>query len=310
MPAYNEDLTIAATIEAFHRALPEAKVIVVDNNSTDKTATIASETMQLLGVNGEIITELRQGKGNAVRRAFLEVDADIYVMSDADLTYPADRVRDLIQPVLDKSADMVVGDRLSGGRYRQENKRCFHSFGNALVKWLVNTLFRAKLVDIMSGYRAFSRHFVVNYPILIEGFQLETDVTLHALDKRFRIVEIPVAYKDRPPGSHSKLNTLSDGAGVLFTIAQILRFYRPLLFFGGLAVLSCLAGVLAAAPVFNDWFRYQYIYHLPLAVLAASFEIVAVMTLGIGLALDSITHHEKMRFEKDLLTRLSESKSK
>ncbi len=301
LPAYNEALTIAATMEAFHRELPEACIVVVDNNSSDATATIAAETLRRLGAAGKVISELRQGKGNAVRRAFLEVDADIYVMSDADLTYPAERVRDLIQPVLDNRADMVVGDRLSGGHYRQENKRQFHGFGNALVRWLVNKLFRARLADIMSGYRVFSRRFVVNYPILIEGFQLETDVTLHALDKRFRIIEIPVAYKDRPAGSQSKLNTLSDGARVLFAIAQILRFYRPLLFFGAVAMLSCLAGLVTSLPVFDDWFRYQYIYHLPLAVLAASLEIVAVMALGIGLTLDSITHQEKMRFEKDLL---------
>ena len=305
MPAYNESLTIAATIEAFHRELPEAQIVVVDNNSKDATAAIAADTLQRLGATGEVISELRQGKGNAVRRAFLEVDADIYVMSDADLTYPAEQVHQLIQPVLDNRADMVVGDRLSGGHYSKENKRQLHGFGNALVRWLVNTLFRARLADIMSGYRVFNRRFVKNYPILIEGFQLETDVTLHALDKRFRIVEIPVAYKDRPAGSHSKLNTLSDGARVLFAIAQILRFYRPLLFFGVLAGFASMAGLAASLPVFDDWFRYQYIYHVPLAVLAAALEIVAVMALGIGLTLDSITHQEKMRFEKDLLATAS-----
>lgn len=289
-------------MEAFHRELPEARIVVVDNNSTDGTAAISAETLLRLGVRGEVISELRKGKGNAVRRAFLEVDADIYVMSDADLTYPAERVRDLIQPVLDGRADMVVGDRLSGGHYQQQNKRQFHGFGNSLVRWLVNTLFHAKLADIMSGYRVFNRRFVANYPILAEGFQLETDVTLHALHKRFRIVEIPIAYKDRPAGSHSKLSTLGDGARVLFAIAQILRFYRPLFFFGNLAVLFGLAGLTAALPVFADWFNYQYIFHLPLAVLAAALEIVAVMSFGVGLILDSITHQEKMKFEKDLLT--------
>lgn len=288
-------------MEAFHRELPEARILVVDNNSSDATATIAAETLRRLGALGEVLAEPRQGKGNAVRRAFLDIDADIYVMSDADLTYPAERIRDLIRPILEQRADMVVGDRLSGGHYRKENKRNFHTFGNSLVKWLVNKLFCADLSDIMSGYRVFSRRFVKNYPILVEGFQLETDMTLHALDKRFRIIEIPVAYKDRPPGSHSKLNTLSDGARVLFTIIQILRFYRPLLFFGSLSGLFVLSGLAAALPVFSDWIRYQYIYHLPLAVLAAALEIVAVMSFGVGLILDSISHQEKMRFEKDLL---------
>ena len=302
LPAYNEALTIAATIEAFHLALPEMKIVVIDNNSADETARIATQTLHRLGAQGQVISELRQGKGNAVRRAFLEVEADIYVMSDADLTYPAERVRDLIQPILDNRADMVVGDRVSGGHYRQENKRHFHGFGNALVKWLVNTLFHARLSDIMSGYRVFSRRFVLTYPVLIEGFQIETDITLHALDKRLRIVEIPIAYKDRPAGSQSKLNTVGDGARVLFAIFQILRFYRPLFFFGFLGALFCLAGLTASLPVFDDWFRYQYIYHVPLAVLAASLEVVAILSFGIGLVLDSIAHQEKMRFEKDLLT--------
>ncbi len=301
LPAYNEALTIAATMEAFHRALPGMRIIVVDNNSTDATQRIASETLQRLGAAGAVLSELRQGKGNAVRRAFLEVEADIYVMSDADLTYPAARVRDLIQPVLENRADMVVGDRLSGGHYRQENKRHFHGLGNALVKWLVNTLFHARLADIMSGYRVFSRRFVLTYPVLIEGFQIETDITLHALDKRLRIAEVPIEYKDRPAGSQSKLNTLGDGARVLFAIVQILRFYRPLFFFGCLGALFCLAGLTASLPVFDDWFRYRYIHHVPLAVLAASLEIVAILCLGIGLILDSIAHQEKMHFEKDLL---------
>lgn len=300
LPAYNESLTIAATIAAFHKALPQARIVVVDNNSTDSTGPIAADCLRRLG-GGEVIVEPRQGKGNAVRRAFLEVDADIYVLADADMTYPADRIGDLLQPVLDGRADMVVGDRLSDGHYRRENKRHFHDFGNGLVKWLVNRLFAADLKDIMSGYRVFSRLFVKSYPILAEGFQLETDMTLHALDKRFRIVEIPVEYKDRPPGSHSKLSTLGDGARVLFAIAQILRFYRPLFFFGSVSAVFVLTGLIAAVPVFADWIRYQFIYHLPLAVLAAALEIVAVMSLGVGLVLDSLTHQEKMRFEKELL---------
>lgn len=302
LPAYNEAATIQAVIEEFYRELPESFIAVIDNNSSDTTAKIASETLQRLGATGIVIRELRQGKGNAVRRAFLEIDADIYVLVDADSTYPATQVRELIQPVLDNNADMVVGDRFSGGHYQVENKRNLHGLGNALVKRLVNVFFQAKLVDIMSGYRVFSRRFVKHYPILIEGFQLETDLTLHALDKRFRILEIPVAYKDRPAGSHSKLNTFSDGTRVLFTIAQILRFYRPLFFFGTFSALFCIAGLLASMPVFEDWFRYRYIYHVPLALLAAALEIVASMSMGIGLVLDSMAHQERMRFERSLLS--------
>lgn len=303
LPAYNEELTISGTIEAFYYEMPEARIVIVNNNSKDATAAIACDTLKRLGAHGEVLDERRQGKGNAVRRAFTDVDADIYIMSDADLTYPADRIHDLIYPIFANRADMVVGDRLSGGHYKSENKRNFHGFGNHLVKWLINKLFRADLKDIMTGYRAFSRKFVKNYPILVEGFQIETDITLHALDKRFRIEEIPVEYIDRPAGSFSKLNTFADGARVLFTIAQVLRYYRPLVFFGGLALLFGLLGLTAAVPVFQDWLLHRYIYHVPLAVLAASLELVAVMSLSVGLVLDSITHQYKMNFERNLLNR-------
>lgn len=302
LPAFNEELTIAGTVEAFHRARPDARIVVVNNNSTDRTAALARETLKKLNADGEVIDEFRPGKGNAVRRAFLECDADVYVMADADCTYPAGRLEDLIRPILERRADMVIGDRISGGHYRRENKRTFHNFGNDLVKWLVNRLFRAKLSDIMSGYRAFSRTFVKGYPILFEGYQLETDMTLHALDKRFRILEIPIEYADRPSGSFSKLDTFGDGAKVLFAITQILRFYRPLFFFGCISFTIFMLGLIVALPVFSDWVNYQYIYHVPLAVLAASLELVAVFSLGIGLVLDAITHQDKMKFERELLS--------
>lgn len=301
LPAYNEEKTIAGTIEAFHGALPEASVVVVDNNSQDRTFEFAHATLAKLGARGRVLLEGRQGKGNAVRRAFTEADADVYVLADADLTYPADQVSELIQPVLDNRADMVVGDRHAQGRYASENKRPFHDFGNRLVRSLVNRLFRANLADIMSGYRAFSRRFVKNYPILVEGFQLETDMTLHALDKRWRILEVAVAYRDRPDGSQSKLNTFSDGARVLFTIAQILRYYRPLYFFGTACVLFGIGGLVAFLPVWQDWIEHRYIYHLPLALLAVALELVAVSSLGVGLVLDAINHQHKMRFEQSIL---------
>lgn len=303
LPAYNEELTIAATIEAFHKELPRAQILVINNNSRDATAAIARATLKRLGAGGRVIDELRQGKGNAMRRAFMEVQADVYVMTDADCTYPADRVHDLIAPIVEDRADMVVGDRHSLGHYKNENKRPLHNFGNWLVSRLINSLFSAQLADIMSGYRAFNRQFVKNYSILVAGFQIETDMTLHSLDKRFRILEIPVEYQDRPQGSFSKLNTFGDGAKVLFTIAQILRFYRPLMFFSAVSLLFCTLGLIAAIPVFADWIAYRFIHHVPLAILAAALELTATLALSIGFILDAISHQAKMDFERHLLGR-------
>ena len=301
LPAYNEAQTIGDTIRDFYSACPDAELWVINNNSTDDTGDIANNMLSELGADGGVIVEPRQGKGNAVRRAFHEIDADVYVMADADLTYPAERVNELIQPILDGAADMVVGDRHSTGHYQQENKRPLHNFGNSLVQSLVNKLFKADLVDIMTGYRAFNRLFVKNYPILVEGFEIETDMTLHALDKKFRIMEVPVEYKDRPEGSFSKLNTLSDGYKVIFTIVRILRHYRPLMFFGGTGILLALIGIFAAIPVFSDWMRDGYIYHVPLAILATGIEIVALQLVSIGLSLDSIAEQDKRNFERELL---------
>ena len=303
LPAHNEELTIGGTIEAFHNELPEARIVVVNNNSKDATAAIARDTLKRLGAQGVVIDEHREGKGNAVRRAFTDVDADIYVMSDADLTYPAVQARELMAPVIAGEADMVVGDRHSAGHYAAENKRVLHGFGNRLVRDLVNKLFRANLADIMSGYRVVNRRFVKSYPILVEGFEIETDMTLHALDKRFRIVEIPVKYSDRPAGSFSKVNTLRDGARVLSTIGNILRYYRPLVFFGGAAVLLALLGLIAGVPVIEEWISERYIRHVPLAILATGLEIVAIVLAAIGLILDSITNQDKRNFERTLLDR-------
>lgn len=301
LPAYNEELTICEAIANFHKQLPSAHFLVVNNNSSDKTELFAVETMRRFGINGNVIREHRQGKGHAVRRAFLEFEADIYLLCDADLTYPSERVHDLIQPILSNQADMVVADRISNGHYAKENSRRFHNFGNHLVRALVNGLFHANLGDIMSGYRAFSRQFIKHYPVLAEGFELETDLTLHALDKRFRILEIPIEYRDRPNGSLSKLNTFADGTKVIFTIAHILRYYKPLFFFGVISFVTFVLGVIAGTPVINDWLTHRYIYHVPLAILAASLELFALNALGIGLVLDSITHMHRFNFELALL---------
>ncbi|WP_341961898.1 glycosyltransferase family 2 protein [Pseudomonas sp. RC10] len=301
LPAYNEELTVGATLEDFHNALPSAAIWVVNNRSSDATQQRAEETLQRLGCKGGVINESRPGKGNAVRRALLDIDADIYVLADADLTYPASDIHALLKPVVSGEADMVVGDRHSHGKYAEENKRPLHGFGNRLVRNLVNGLFGANLADIMSGYRVFNRRFVKSYPILVEGFEIETDMTLHALDKRLRIVEVPCDYRDRPTGSFSKLNTVKDGIRVLSTIWNILRYYRPLWFFGGAALLVALLGLLTALPVAADWIREQYIHHVPLAILATGLELVAVVLASIGLILDSITQQDRRRFELELL---------
>lgn len=303
LPAYNEELTIADTIKDFNTHMPDASIWVINNRSTDATELIANSTIDSLGCRGGVLNERRPGKGNAVRRAFLEIDADVYILADADMTYPASYVHELMAPILLGEADMVVGDRHSAGYYALENKRAMHGFGNRLVRDMVNKLFNAELADIMSGYRVFNRRFVKSYPILVEGFEIETDMTLHALDKRFRIVEIPIGYKDRPVGSCSKLNTVSDGARVIKTIGNILRHYRPLAFFGGAALFCALLGFAAGTPVIDEYLRTGYVSHVPLAILATGLEIVALVLGAIGLILDSITHQDRRIFERDLLQR-------
>jgi glycosyltransferase involved in cell wall biosynthesis len=303
LPAYNEEQTIESAIEDFHIQLPAAAIWVINNRSSDATEEIAKNTIARLGLRGGVINEKRPGKGNAVRRAFLDIDADIYVLADADMECPASLAPEFIAPVLAGEADMVIGDRHSKGDYAAKNKRALHGFGNRLVRDLVNKLFHANLADIMCGYRVLTRRFVKSYPILVEGFEIETDMTLHALDKRFRIVEIPVDYKDRPAGNFSKVNTFRDGVRVIATIGNILRYYRPLFFFGSAAILFALLGLIAGVPVFEDWFAGVYIYHVPMAILATGLEIVAIVLAAIGLMLDSISHHDKRNFERDLLGR-------
>lgn len=306
LPAYNEEQTIADCIVAFADCLPEASIFIVNNGSSDSTAAIAEATMSRLGINGAVLHEFRRGKGAAVRRAFMEIQADVYLMADADCTYPAEAAPGLIAPVLSGSADMVVGDRLSGGHYKSQNKRPFHGLGNWLVCKLVNILFGARLTDIMSGYRAFSRTFVKTYPLLVEGFELETDLTLHALDKKFQIEELQISYKERPVGSESKLNTLSDGIRVVFTIFNIFRHFKPLLFFGFLGFVLALSSLLAGIPVFQDWLNHQYIYHLPLAVLATGLALASMLMLTVGLLLDTLVNMDRKRFEIELLNRSSD----
>ena len=231
IPCYNEELTIEKVIKDFRKELPDADIYVYNNNSKDKTAEIAKR-------NGAIVKdEYRQGKGNVVRSMFYDIDADIYVMVDGDDTYPAEFVHKLIEPVVNGEVDMAIGDRLSNGTYQKENKRHFHEFGNNLVKKGINVLFKTNLKDIMTGYRVFSKKFVKNMPVMSPKFEIETEMSLYALDKKFIIKEIPIIYRDRPEGSQSKLNTVSDGMKVIKTIIKMFKNYKPLQFFTIIAVI-------------------------------------------------------------------------
>jgi glycosyltransferase involved in cell wall biosynthesis len=301
LPAFNETLTIQPVIEAFHQALPEALIVVIDNASTDDTYAKAKATVDRLGCEARVIQEHAKGKANAVRRAFLEVDADVYLMVDADMTYPADQARELLQPVLEGRCDMAVGDRISGGQYSQENKRPAHEFGNQLVLGLINRLFRSSLKDVLSGYRAMNRRFVKTYPILVGGFELETDLTLFAMEGRFRVLEIPVRYQDRPEGSVSKLNTVKDGVRVINAIVQIARHHRPMRFFGALGLALLLLGLAAGYPAVNDYVQYRYVYRVPLALLAVGLELGAMLSFATGLVLSTIVRGQKAEQERALL---------
>ena len=301
LPAYNEELTIKETILDFYKELPNAKLVVIDNNSEDETANIVKNVFKEFKINGELLFEQRRGKGNAIRFAFQKIEADIYIMADADKTYAASEVHKLLKPVFEEDVDMCIGDRIIEGNYKRENKRAFHTFGNQLVQKLVNRLFETNISDIMSGYRVFSRRFVKNYPILVEGFELETDMTLHALDKRFKIKEIAIEYKNRPKGSFSKLNTFSDGFKVIITIFKIFRYYKPFIFFTYLSCFFVFLSLFAAIPVFNDWFMYKYIYHVPLAILSTGLALISIIFFALGIILDAISYQNKLEFEKKLL---------
>jgi glycosyltransferase involved in cell wall biosynthesis len=290
IPAYNEESTIKNVIEDFSLALPNASVVVVDNNSSDSTNLIAKETLKKNGDKGLLLFESRRGKANAIRKAFVEVNADVYVLVDADCTYSSLDLEKLLKPVLNGEADIVVGDRLSNGDYKSENKRLFHNFGNNLIINIINSMFHIGLKDIMSGYRVFSRNFVKNYPILVKGFELETDMTLYAIQNKFTILEIPVNYKDRPKGSKSKLNTFSDGFSVLHRIFSIFKNYKPFMFFSLCSLLFLVLGLLSGVPVILEFIETKYVTHVPLAILAVSFVILAFLSFFVGLILDTIVH--------------------
>ena len=294
VPCYNESLTIKKVVSDFKAALPEADVYVYDNNSKDNTYEIAKNA-------GAIVEkECRQGKGFVIQSMFRDIEADFYVMVDGDDTYPAESVIKLIETAQEFNVDMVVGDRLSNGTYEKENKRGFHNFGNSLVKRLVNFFFKSDLKDIMSGYRVFSRKFVKNYPILVGGFQLETDMTIFALDKKFLIKEVPIEYRDRPSGSVSKLNTFSDGFKVLMVIFNLFRYYRPFFYFTSFAILFMILGLVIGIPVIIEYAEIKYITKVPSAILASGLMVLSVLSFISGVILDAIKRLGNEMFELNM----------
>lgn len=291
LPAYNEEVTIQKVIKDFQKVLPEADIYVYDNNSKDKTNELAREA-------GAIVRfEPRQGKGNVVRSMFREIDADYYIMVDADDTYPAAEVEKLLEPLRNGMADMTIGDRLSNGTYAKENKRGFHDFGNNLVKILINKLYKGNYNDIMTGYRGFNRFFVKTFPVLSPGFEIETELSIHSLDKRFKLVEVPITYQDRPEGSESKLNTFSDGFKVLKMIFNLFKDYKPLLFFSLITGILFVLGLLIGLPVISEFAKTGMIDKLPSAILATGFMILAALSFVSGFILDTMVRQNRMQYE-------------
>lgn len=299
LPAYNEAAAIGRVVNDIRRVLPEAVIVVVDNRSTDQTTQLALEAIGASA--GRVIEERTPGKARAVRRAFLEVDARYYVMCDADDTYPAEAIPALLDAVRSGRCDMAIGNRHADGGYAGAERRRFHGMGNRLIAGLINFLFKGQLEDVLSGLRVFSRRFVRNYPIIAHGFALEVDMTAYALDRHFRILEFPIAYRKRPPGSHSKLRTIPDGMRVLVALFNLFRFYRPLRFFGSIGLVLLGAGALAGAPIVTEFIRTGLVPRFPTALLATGLGICSVLAFAIGLILDGLRHHQQLQTERDLL---------
>ena len=291
IPCYNESVTIGKVVDDFRRELPGAAVYVYDNNSTDGTGDIARE-------HGAIVClEPRQGKGNVVRQMFRDIDADCYLMVDGDDTYPAEAARELCEPILEGRADMTVGDRLSNGTYADQNKRAFHGFGNDLVRFMIRWIYGYGFEDVMTGYRAFSRLFVKTFPVLSPGFQIETELSIHAVDRRWRIVDVPIAYRDRPAGSESKLDTVGDVIRVVLMIGSLLKNYRPLKFFGLVSLLLLAAGLVFGVPVILEFLKTGLVPRLPTALLAVALVFLSALALVTGLILDTVAKAERKEWE-------------
>ena len=293
IPCYNESATVEKVVRDFRRVLPEAAIYVYDNNSTDGTGELAARA-------GAIVRRERmQGKGSVIRRMFREIDADCYIMTDGDDTYPAENAPEMARLVLEEQADMVVGDRLSS-TYFTENKRPFHNAGNSLVRAAINSLFRSDIKDIMTGYRAFSYEFVKTYPVLAQGFEIETDMTIHAINRRMQVRNIIVDYRDRPSGSVSKLNTFKDGARVLMTIVKLYKNNKPFEFFGLIALVLTVLAALFVAPVLSEFFRTGLVPRFP-TLIACCFTLLAALLLFIsGTILSTLQAKDRRDFEFQL----------
>ena len=290
VPCYNEAKTIEKVVKDYKKALPEATIYVYDNNSSDGTDKKAKKA-------GAVVRyEYKQGKGNVVRSMFRDIDAECYLMIDGDDTYPAENAREMCDLILNKKADMVIGDRLSS-TYFTENKRPFHNLGNKLVRFSINKLFKAKVKDIMTGYRAFNKRFVKGFPVISKGFEIETEMTIHAVDKNYHLVEVPVNYKDRPAGSVSKLNTYKDGARVLKTIATLFKEYKPFAFFGLFSFIFLCLTVLLGLPVLIEYYQTGLVPRFPTLIVASIFFVISLLLWITGVILQVIVKKHKQLYE-------------
>ena len=290
IPCYNESKTIEKVIKDYKKVLPEADIYVYDNNSSDGTDKRAKKA-------GAIVKyEYRQGKGNVIRSMFKDIDADCYLMIDGDDTYPAENAKEMCNLVLEGKADMVIGDRLSS-TYSTENKRPFHNLGNKMVRFLINKLFNNKVKDIMTGYRTFSYEFVKSFPVLSKGFEIETEMTIHAIDKNFKLIEVPVNYKDRPEGSESKLNTYSDGFKVLKTIATLFKEYKPAAFFNIISIICLIISLILGIPVVLEYFKTGLVPKFPSLIVACIALVVALLLSVTGIILQVIVKKHKQLYE-------------
>lgn len=290
IPCYNEAKTIEKVVKDYKRALPEADIYVYDNNSTDGTDEIAKKA-------GAIVRyESKQGKGNVIRTMFREIEADCYLMIDGDDTYPAENAREMCDYVLNENVDMVIGDRLSS-TYFKENKRPFHNFGNRIVRWSINKIFKSKINDIMTGYRAFSYEFVKSYPVLSKGFETETEMTIHAIDKNFTLKEIPVQYRDRPEGSVSKLNTYKDGVKVIKTIATLFKEYKPGLFFNLISLLIFIIATILVIPVLIEYMNTGLVPKFPTLIVSCILLVICLLLSVTSIILQVIVKKNKQIFE-------------
>ncbi len=303
IPCYNESQTIEKVVKDFKAVLPEAVIYVYDNNSSDDTAQIAAKA-------GAVVRhEYQQGKGNVIRRMFRDIDAKCYLMTDGDDTYPADNAREMADAVLNKNVDMVVGDRLSS-TYFQENKRPFHNFGNSIVRWSINTLFHSNIKDIMTGYRAFSYQFVKSFPVLSQGFEIETEMSIHAVDKNMYLENVVIEYRDRPEGSESKLNTYSDGFKVIFTIIKLLRTYKPMFFFGMIALIFIALGVGFMIPIIVEFVKTGLVPKIPTLIVSCISILIGIVSFFSGMILHTITWKNRQDFEMKLVEIADKLKSK